>query len=65
MNLQGAITGTVISYILPCVFYLKTFKDKLSQKEVYINFCIIGYAVIGGIVATYCSVSIIFDNPDY
>ena len=47
-NLQGALTGTCLSFIFPITFYFKVFGDKISdvEKTVYTAILVIG--VVGG-----------------
>ena len=50
LNFQGALTGTLITFVFPIACFLKTFGQEVPEK----NLCygILLYGVIGGSVAS-------------
>lgn len=62
LNFQGAVGGILLTFVFPIVFYFKTFGDRITKKEKVFCIAIVSYGVIGGVWATYYSLSAIFGN---
>ena len=58
LNFQGALTGTMITFLFPIVAYLKIFKfSELNKIEKAKCLFTLVYGTIGGVIATIVAVN--------
>jgi hypothetical protein len=50
LNFQGALTGTLITFVFPIACFMKTFGEDVAEKKMCQ--CILLYGVIGGSIAS-------------
>ncbi|KRZ72449.1 Vesicular GABA transporter [Trichinella papuae] len=55
MGLVGNITGTLLSFVWPCVFHLKLKRQKLSKYAVYCDWAILTFGILFGLIGIYFS----------
>jgi vesicular inhibitory amino acid transporter len=55
MGLIGNITGTMLSFVWPCIFHLQLKGAQLPQSKRITDMCIIGVGVLIGAVGIYYS----------
>lgn len=55
MGFIGSFTGTMLSFIWPCYFYLKLKREVLEEKEIYYNYFIITLGFIFTVIGIYDS----------
>ena len=49
MGFIGSFSGTCLSFILPCVFYMKIHWRKTKMHEIILCCCIIVFGVVAGV----------------
>lgn len=55
MGLVGNITGTMLSFVWPCVFHLQMKKESMSKFKKGISYTIIGMGLTFGLIGIYYS----------
>lgn len=62
MALIGSSFSCLVSFILPCLCYLKIFGARVSRSEMILTRIILVVAIITAVIGTYSSVKNIADN---
>ena len=55
VNLLGALSGTVLAFVLPIMIYNKVFKNELSRCKEFVHFALVVFGVIVGTMASAIS----------
>lgn len=61
MGFIGSFTGTMLSFIWPCYFYLKLKRHVLDDREIYYNYFIISLGFIFTVIGIYDSGSALIE----
>lgn len=56
VNLLGAVSGTVLAFVMPIAIYNKVFKDEITQRRKLIHSTLIVFGVAVGTLATAISI---------
>jgi proton-coupled amino acid transporter len=55
VNLLGAMSGTVLAFVMPTMIYNKVYKDEISRVRQFIHFVLVVFGVIVGTMASAIS----------
>lgn len=63
LNLQGALTGTLICFVFPTLCYIKVFGFyNLSRQDKYLCICTLIYGLFGGLIASMYALEALLIN---
>ena len=57
INIVGALTSSILSFVLPELLYLQYFKGKISKPYKYFCYFIIGFGIFGGVYSFSYTIS--------
>eukprot|EP00347_Sterkiella_histriomuscorum_P020215 403338649 len=61
LNLSGAFSMTILAFIMPPLMYNKAYYSEIPLKQKYLNYFILGFGVVCGIMSVYVSTVELFE----